>query len=120
MVEFMGTMDWFLGTHFQWSSSPHNVSIHMNQTGFDAHLVKDNNIYTQNITPDATPYHPGHPIDAIPESDKDNDCPALIECKRCYQSVVGSIVWLAQTTHPDLSPTHFFFLVYNNKPSKSH
>ncbi len=45
-VEFMGTVDWFLGTHFQWSLSPNNVSIHMNQTGLAAHLVEDNNVHT--------------------------------------------------------------------------
>ncbi len=119
-VDFMGTVDWFLGTHFQWSSSPDSVSVHMNQTGFAAHLVEDNNVHTRNITPNATPYRSGLPIDTIPESDKDDDCPALIECKRHYQSVVGSIGWIAQTTHPDLSLTHSFLSAYNNKPSKNH
>jgi hypothetical protein len=116
----MGTVDWFLGTHFQWSLSPNIVSIHMNQTGFAVHLVEDNNIHTRNITPNATPYRPGLPINVIPESDEDNNCPALIKCKRRYQSVVGLIGWLAQTTRPDLSPTHSFLLAYNSKPSKSH
>jgi hypothetical protein len=83
-VDFMGTVDWFLGTHFQWSLSPDSISIHMNQTGFAAHLVKDNNIHTRNITLDATPYLLGFPINAIPESDKDDDCPALIKCKWHY------------------------------------
>ena len=119
-VDFMGTVEWFLGTHFQWSSAPDNVSVHMNQTGFAAHLVEANNVHTRNITPDATPYRSGLPIDAIPESDEPDDCPALIERKRHYQSVVGSIGWLAQTTRPDLLPTHSFLSAYNNKPSKSH
>jgi hypothetical protein len=119
-VDFMGTVEWFLGTHFLWSSAPDNFSVHMNQTGFAAHLVEANNVHTRNITPDATPYRSGLPIDAIPESDEPDDCPALIECKRHYQSVVGSIGWLAQTTRLDLSPTHSFLSAYNNKPSKSH
>jgi hypothetical protein len=46
----------------------------MNQTGFAAHLVEDNNAHTRNITPDATPYRSGLPIDVIPKSDKDNNC----------------------------------------------
>ncbi len=86
-VDFMGTVDWFLGTHFQWSSSPGSISIHMNQTGFAVHLVKDNNVHTRNITPDATPYRSGLPINAVPESDKDDNCPALIKCKRHYHRV---------------------------------
>jgi hypothetical protein len=55
-VEFMENIDWFLGTHFQWSCSNNDVSVHLNQTGFAAHLVKDNNVHTCNISPNATPY----------------------------------------------------------------
>jgi hypothetical protein len=67
------------------------VSFHLSQTGFAAHLVKDNNAHLRNITPNATLYCSGLPINTIPESDKDNNCPAFIERKRKYQSVVGSI-----------------------------
>jgi hypothetical protein len=88
--------------------------------GFATHLVKDNNAHTRNITPDATPYHSGLPIDAIPDCNKDNNCPALIKRKQRYQSVVCLIGWLAQSTCPDLAPTHSFLLAYNNKPLKSH
>jgi hypothetical protein len=116
----MGTVDWFLGTHFQWLSFADKVSVHMSQTGFAAHLVEDNNVHTRNITPDATPYRSGLLIDAIPKSDKEDVCPALIKCKQCHQSVVGSIGCLAQTTRPDLAPTHLFLSAYNNKPLRSH
>ena len=119
-VEFMGTVDWFLGTHFQWSSSSGELSVHLSQTGFAAHLVEANNVHERHITPDATPYRSGLPIDACPESDEPDDCPALIERKKRYQSVVGSIGWLAQSTRPDLSPTHSFLSSYNNRPFKSH
>jgi len=119
-VNFLGTVDWFLGTHFQWSCHDNKVSVHLSQTGFAAHLVKDNNVHTQNINPDATPYRSGLPIDACPESDEADDCPALLECKKRYQSVVGSIGWLAQSTRPELSPSHSFLSSYNNKQPKSH
>jgi hypothetical protein len=119
-VKFMGNVDWFLGTHFQWSCTDDKVSVHLSQTGFAAHLVEDNNIHTHNITPDATPYRSGLPIDTCPESDEADDCPALIERKRLYQSVVGSMGWLAQSTRPDLAPTHSFLSAYNIRPSKSH
>ena len=119
-VDFMGTVDWFLGTHFQWSCFGGEVSVHLSQTGFAAHLVEDNNAHERNVTPDATPYRSGLPIDACPESNEADDCPALIERKKRYQSVVGSIGWLAQSTRPDLAPTHSFLSSYNNRPSKSH
>jgi hypothetical protein len=78
-VEFMGTVEWFLGTHFQWLATDDIVSVHLSRTGFAAHLIADNKIYMCNITHDATPYHSGIPINAIPESDETNNCPTLIE-----------------------------------------
>jgi hypothetical protein len=72
------------------------------------------------ISPDATPYRSGLPIDACPELDEADDCPALFECKKRYQSVVGSIGCLAQSTRPVLSLSHSFLMSYNNKPSKRH
>ena len=116
----MGNVDWFLGTNFQWLCSDDKVPVHLSQTGFAVHLVEDNNIHTCNITPDATPYCSSLPIDACPESDKADNCPALLERKKRYQSVVGSIGWLAQSTQPNLAPMHSFLSSYNNKPSKSH
>ncbi len=119
-VDFMGTVEWFLGTHFQWHQTDDKVSVHLSQTGFAAHLVEDNNAHIPKITPDATPYRSGLPIDAIPESDKANNCPTFVACKRKYQNVVGSIGWLASSTRPDLATIHSFLSAYNKKPSCSH
>jgi hypothetical protein len=94
----MGTVEWFLGTHFQWNKLEEKVSVHLSQTGFAVHLVKDNNSYLRNITLNTTPYCSSLPINAIPESDKDKNCPAFIKRKRKYQSVVGLIRWLARST----------------------
>jgi hypothetical protein len=68
-VEYMGTVEWFLGTHFQWLVTPDAMKVHLSQTGFVSHLVEDNDIHLRNITPDATPYRSDLPIDACPESD---------------------------------------------------
>ncbi len=77
-VEYMGTIEWFLGIHFQWLITDDIITVHLRQTGFAAHLVEDNNVHTCNVTADATPYRPGLPINAIPKSDKADGCPALI------------------------------------------
>ncbi len=53
---------------------------------------------------------PGLPINAIPESDKDEDSPMFQEHKHKYQSVVGSIDWLVQSTHADLAQLHFLLI----------
>jgi hypothetical protein len=120
MVDFMGTVEWFLGTHFQWHKTDDEVSNHLSQTGFAAHLVEDNNAHLCKTTPDATLYRSGLPIDAIAKSDKADDCPTFVEHKRKYQSIVGSIGWLASSTRPDLVAIHSFLSAYNNKPSQSH
>ncbi len=38
-VNFIGTVEWFLETHFQWNTLDNKVSVHLSQTGFVAHLV---------------------------------------------------------------------------------
>jgi hypothetical protein len=116
----MGIVEWFLGTHFQWSVTPSVVKVHLSQTGFASHLVEENNIHHCNITPNATPYWSGLPIDTCPESDKDKESPGFLKCRCKYQSIVGSIGWLAQSTPPNLPPLHSFLSAYNNKPSRSH
>jgi hypothetical protein len=115
-VEFMGRVEWFLGTDFLWSVTPTAVKVHLSQTGFESHLVKDNNIHHCNITPNATPYCSGLPINVCPETDKDKESPTLLKRRRKYQSIVGSIGWLAQSMRPDLAPSHSFLSAYNNKP----
>jgi hypothetical protein len=106
--------------HFHLMVTPDKVKVHLSQTGFASHLMEDHNIHLCNITPDATPYRSGLPIDACPEPDEDKESPTFIKCKRKYQSIVGSIGWLAQTTRPDLAPSHSLLLAYFNKPSHSH
>jgi hypothetical protein len=100
-VDFVGTIKWFLGTHFQWMVMLELVQVHLSQTGFASHLVKENNIHLCNVTPDATPYCSGLPINACPESDEDKKLPTFLKCKQKYQSIVGSLGWLAQSTQPN-------------------
>jgi hypothetical protein len=119
-VDFMGMVEWFLGTHFQWLLTRNTVKVHLSQTRFAAHLVEENNVHLWKMTPNATSYCLGFPIDAMPESDKDNDSPMFQDSKRKYQSIVGSISWLAQSTQLDLAPSHSFLSAYSNKPSCSH
>ncbi len=96
------------------------MKIHLSQTSFVSHLFEDNNVHHCNITPNATPYCSGLPIDTCPESDEDKESPTFLVQQRKYQNIVGSIGWLAQSTRPDLVPSHSFLSAYNNKPSRSH
>lgn len=119
-VNFMGPIEWFLGQHFQWKITSNEVHVHLSQTGFASHLVEDNNIHLCSITSDATPYRSGLAVHAITDSDEDKESPTFIKHKHKYQSIVGLIGWLAQTTCLNLAPSHFLLSSYSNKPSRSH
>ncbi|KAL7547756.1 hypothetical protein ACHAWF_011034 [Thalassiosira exigua] len=120
MVDFMGTVEWFLGIHFQWNATPSSVSVHLNQAGFAANTVESFNLQDRNVTPDATPYRSGLPIDGIAESDEPKTSSALEKRRREYRRLVGCIGWIAMNTRPDLAPVHSFLSSYNNKPAPGH
>jgi hypothetical protein len=44
----------------------------------------------------------------------------LPRCTEAYQSLIGSIGWLATATRPDLAPVHSFLSSYSSKPSSGH
>jgi hypothetical protein len=46
--------------------------------------------------------------------------PSLKHCKEAYQSLIGSIGWLAHSTCPNLIMAHSFLASYSNKPSTGH
>jgi hypothetical protein len=77
-VDFMGMVEWFLGIHFAWRITSDSVSVHLNQSGFAANLVKSFFQASRNVTPTATPYHSGVPIDSIAPSTDDNNSPAQL------------------------------------------
>jgi hypothetical protein len=58
--------------------------------------------------PAAIPYWSGIPIDAVAPLLEAEDSPALKQCKDTYQSLIGSIGWLAHSTRHDLSTVHSF------------
>jgi hypothetical protein len=102
MVDFMGTVKWFLGTCFQWMAMPKLVQVHISQTGFTSHLVEENNIHLCNVTPNATPYRFGLPIDACPESDKDKKSPTFLKRNKSIRALSDQLVGLRRVRNPAL------------------
>ncbi len=119
-VDFMGIVNWFLGVHFSWRLTPSAITVHLSQSGFTSNLVDSFHLSERNQTPTATPYRSGIPIDAIAPSTEHDELPALKCCKDAYQSLVGSIGWLAHSTRPDLITAHLFLASYSNKPPSGH
>jgi hypothetical protein len=112
--------EWFLGIHFSFCITPLRVDVHFNQTGFAANLVEQFCCGSWEPTLTATPYQSGVPIDSIASSSDSDDSPLQLRWTEAYQSLIGSIGWLATATCPDLAPVYSFLSSYNNKPSSGH
>jgi hypothetical protein len=116
----MGIVEWFLGVHFSWRISLSTVSVHMNQSGFASILVESFFCKTHNETPLATSYQSGIPVDSTAPSTDTDDSLAQVWRTQAYQSLIGSIGWLAMTTCPDLNTIHSFLSSYSTKPVVGH
>ncbi len=46
--------------------------------------------------------------------------PSFLRLRAQYQSIVGSLNWLATNTHPDLAPVTSFLATYNHHPTSQH
>eukprot|EP00957_Ditylum_brightwellii_P201715 15326883-Ditylum_brightwellii.AAC.1 len=64
------------------------------------------------LSPQATPYYSGFPINAIPPDSNASDAR-----KQLYQSWCSSLNWLATLTRPDLSTVVSFLTSFNHCPS---
>ncbi len=119
-VNFMGLVEWFLGIHFSWRITKSTVDVHMNQSGFAASLIKQFCLDKWEHTSDATPYQSGIPINSITPSTDIHNSPAQLERTDAYQSLIGSIGWLASAARPNIAPVHSFLSSYSNKPAPDH
>ena len=68
----------------------------------------------------STLYWSGLPIDSIAPPTEPKDDPTFLNPCLQYQSIVGSLNWLAMTTRPDISPATSFLVAHANKPPQSH
>ena len=118
-VDFMGDVDFFLSTAFTWlHHDDGHISVHLSQTAFTEFTSHHFGVDKMNQIPHMTPYRSGLHIGAIPSSDADDS--DLKRRTKIYQSIVGSIKWLATCTCPDISPVLTFLASYSNAPHAQH
>ena len=115
-VDFMGDVDYFLGTVFTWLHHDNeHVSAHLTQTAFTEFSAHRFGVDRMNRVPNMTPYQSGMPIDSIPGADPSD--PNHPRRTKIYRRIVGSINWLVTCTRPYISPALTFLASYSNNPS---
>jgi hypothetical protein len=118
-VDFMGQVSLFLGTEFTWViHEDGHLTVSLTQQSFAETLIESLGIETSGTSTFTTPYRSGHSIDSIPHismSASDRD-----KLRLKYQSLVGSLNWLAHTTRPDLSTAVSLLAQHQSNPSPGH
>jgi hypothetical protein len=111
----MGQVSLFLGIEFTWvHHTDGHVSVTLTQQSFSESL----GLESASISTFTTPYRSGYPIDSvihIPMDSHDRDTLCLN-----YQSLVGSLNWLAHTTRPDLATAVSLLAQHQSNPSPGH
>jgi hypothetical protein len=115
----MGQVSLFLGIEFTWvHHTDGHVSVTLTQQSFSETLIESLGLESASISTFTTPYHLGYPIDSvihIPMDSHDRDTLRLN-----YQSLVGSLNWLAHTTRPDLATVVSLLAQHQSNPSPGH
>ena len=118
-VDFMGQVSHFLGIEFTWKTLPDgHLCISLTQQSFIDTLMDNMGITTDSMSSFSTPYRSGYPIDSIPFVDMSSGDRDSLRLK--YQSLVGSLNWLAHTMRPDLSMVVSLLAQHQSLPSLGH
>jgi len=111
----------FLGIKFTWHRHDNGyLSVNLTQQSFTENLLEtlgllSNSTSTSTFT---TPYRLGLSIDTIPTIDM--PAPERDKLRLQYQSLIGSLNWLAHTTCPDISTTVSLLAQHQSNPSPGH
>ena len=118
-VDFMGQVSHFLGIEFTWHHhADGNLSVILTQQSFTENLLELLNYSSDTISTFTTPYRPGLSIDSIPTIDMTSSDRDKLRLQ--YQSLVGSLNWLAHTTRPDISTVVSLLAQHQSNPSPGH
>jgi hypothetical protein len=118
-VDFMGQVSYFLGIEFAWQHHlDGHITVSLTQQSFAETLIESLGFDTFNGSIFASPYRSGIPIDSIPTESLSSTQRDTLRLQ--YQSLVGSLNWLAHTTRPDLSTVVSLLAQHQNTPSSGH
>jgi hypothetical protein len=118
-VEFMGQVSHFLGIEFTWKfHSDGHLSVSLTQQSFIDTLLETLDISIDGTSTYTSPYQANCHIDSIPFQDM--SAPDRDRLQLRYQSLIGSLNWLAHTTRPDLSTVVSLLAQHQSTPSQGH
>jgi len=118
-VENMGQVSHFLGIEFTWNfHDDGNLTVLLTQQSFAENLVESLGFTDISLSTYITPYRSGYPIDSVPSDSQ--SATQRDQLRLQYQSLVGSLNWLAHTTRPDLSTAVSLLAQHQSNPSIGH
>jgi hypothetical protein len=119
IVDFMGQVSLFLGIEFHWTHhADGELTVHLTQQSFGVNLIDSLGFGDLGPSMFLTPYRSGLPIDSIPHEEM--TATARDALHLAYQSLVGSLNWLAHTTRPDLATVVSLLAQHQANPSLGH
>ena len=114
-VDFMGDVDYLLGTAFNWiKQKDGNISNHICQSAFTELTAHWLSVQSENKVPNMSPHYSGFPIDSILPIGPIN--PDIARRRQVYQRMFCCINWLATCTSPEIASALTFLTSYINSP----
>eukprot|EP00957_Ditylum_brightwellii_P116114 8857342-Ditylum_brightwellii.AAC.1 len=115
----MGIVSHFLGIKFQWKryKDVHLENL-LSQPAFADQLIQLAGLSTNTSTTKPTPFCPDCPIHAIPNICLPQQEQDILTTE--MRSLVGSLLWLSQGTHSNLSTKTSLLAQYQANPSPGH
>jgi hypothetical protein len=118
-VDFMGKVSHFLGIEFTWHRLPDgHLEVSLTQQSIIEMLLDSLGIQLTGFSTFSSPYQSHLVIDSIPNQEMSSADRDKLRLK--YQSLVGSLNWLARTTRPDLSTAVSLLAQHQSMPSPGH
>ena len=118
-VDFMGQVSHFLGIEFTWKSHPNgDLSVSLTQQSFIDTFLETLGISLDGVSTYTSPYQANCHIDSIPFQDMSSSDRDRLRLR--FQSIVGSLNWLAHTTRPDISTVVSLLAQHQSTPTQGH
>jgi len=118
-ADFMGQVSHFLGIEFHWVCHPDgHLTVTLTQESFAESLIESLGFDGTQPSHFVSPYRSGLCIDSIPHEEMSSSERDKLRLR--YQSLIGSLNWLAHTTRPDLSTVVSLLAQHQSTPSSGH